>query len=179
MKSDYELFRKGGSEPLWRKLHKEYPKMPHADKCKVHRIISSTHSDPAGKTARESLRGAIYSYYRDSYTPFKFLSRKRSLNKEAISELHEKIEKTIESWRGGIDPRSSFEKTEAELPTTETSNDQTFRKRSYTPPDNHTRERNYTVLSGRGSAGKTHPQINFLDETGRKCKKSLFIQEQK
>ena len=95
--------------------------MPLADKTEVHRIISSKHSDPVGKTARESLRGAIYNYYRNSYTSFKFLSRYRSLNKEAIFELHGKIEKILDYWRG-IDPRSSFEqKIDADPPTTEPS----------------------------------------------------------
>lgn len=154
--------------------------MPLADKTEVHRIISSKHSDTAGKSARESLSRSIYSYYQDSYTPFQFLSQNRSLNKEAISELHEKIERTTASWRGGIDPRSSFEqKPEADLPTTETSNDHTIRENSYIPPDNHEKERDHTVPSGRGSPGKTRPQINFVDEKGRKCRKSLSIQEQK
>lgn len=96
--------------------------MPHADKVEVHRIIASTHSDPAGKTARGILRDTIYFHYRDSSTPFKVLSRYKPLNKEAISELHEKIEKTIDSWRGGIDSRSSLDhKAEADLPTPQPS----------------------------------------------------------
>ena len=139
---------------MWRKLHKEYPEMPDADKIEVHRIVSSTHSDPAGKAALRSLGGTIYSYYRDTYTPFRLLSQHEALNKKAISELHEKIKKTIETWRGGVDPRSSFEqKTEADLPTTqssETSNDQTFRERPYTPPNlSQNREKSYPAVKTR------------------------------
>ena len=101
--------------------------MPLDDKTEVHRIISSNHSDPAGKTARESLEYTIYIHYRDSYTRYKFLNRYRPLNDEAIAELREKIKKIIDSWRGGNDSgKSSEKKTEGNLPNTqpsETSND--------------------------------------------------------
>ena len=99
MESDYEIFRKRGSESLWRRLDQEYPKMPPADKNEVHRIISSQYSDPAGKSALEILEKTVYWQCRDSY---RSLEENGSLKKVEIFEVFERVRDIMTSWRGDI-----------------------------------------------------------------------------
>ena len=101
VKSDYEVLRKRGSESLWRRLHKDYPNMPPDDKGEVHRLISSSHSNPAGKSALKGLDYTIGSYLQNSYLPLRYLNGNEPMDKEAMSNVRERVEKTLTSWRGG------------------------------------------------------------------------------
>ena len=74
--------------------------MPPADKTAVHRIISSRYLFAAGKSSLEILERTVYNYCRDSYTPFRSLRKKESLNDKEISEVYERFRDTIASWRG-------------------------------------------------------------------------------
>ena len=97
---DCGIFRKKGDESLWRRLDEEFPKMPHADKIKVHRILSSRYPVSAERISLEIFERTVYNYCRDSYTPFESLRKKASLNEVEIREVHERFRDTIASWRG-------------------------------------------------------------------------------
>ena len=99
VESDYKIFIERSSDSLWRKLHKEYPKMPLADKREVHRIILSRDTDAARNPTMQRLELTVYRYVRDVYTPYE---SNRSLNEEEISEVHEKLRDIIASWRGDM-----------------------------------------------------------------------------
>ena len=75
--------------------------MPPADKNEVHCLILSRHSNLAGKSALPGLGFTIYAYVRDRYTPFKsLLNIFETQNSEAFSEVHQRVKKTLASWRG-------------------------------------------------------------------------------
>ena len=98
---DYALSRRRFSDSLFRKLYKEYPKMPPADRSKVNRIISTQFSDPTQKSALKNPELRVHCYARDSYTPYKsLLEEKGSLNKEELDQVYERLKDTLASWRG-------------------------------------------------------------------------------
>lgn len=74
--------------------------MPPADNNEVRRLVSSRYSNAAGKSALHGLRITIYAYIRDRYTPFKSLNIYKTQNSKAISKVHQRVEKTLASWRG-------------------------------------------------------------------------------
>lgn len=74
--------------------------MPPADKNEVHRLISSECSNHVGKPALDSFWVTIHSYIRDRYSPFKSPNTYNTQNSKAISQVHQRVEKTLASWRG-------------------------------------------------------------------------------
>ncbi|MCJ1382634.1 hypothetical protein MMC17_005747 [Xylographa soralifera] len=98
--SDFETFETRGSEKLWRRLHKNYPKMPLVDKNEIHHAVSSRYSNPGGKSALNELYVTIDSYIRDRYTAYKLLNIHKAQDTDAFSEVRQKIRKTIALWRG-------------------------------------------------------------------------------
>lgn len=90
VKSDFETIKIRHGEDLWQRLHKEYPKMPHVDKTKVHHICSSAHSKLVGKFLPYCLSSTVWGHIRDGNNSFK------SLNTEA----RRRVERTIAFWRG-------------------------------------------------------------------------------
>ena len=101
VRSDYENFRTRSSKSLWRRLYKEYPKMPLADKTEVHRIITSQYLEPTAKSTLKKLELRVHCYARDSYTPYKsLLEKKGSVNKKEWSKIYERLKDIMVSWRG-------------------------------------------------------------------------------
>ena len=105
VESDYELLIKKSSESLWRRLHKEYPEMPLADKTEVHRI-ASRYSNSARNPALKRLELIVYRYCWNTYTLYK---HKKSLNKKEMSKVYKQLADTIASWRGDVQRVESHE----------------------------------------------------------------------
>ena len=94
VKSDFEIIKIRHGEDLWQRLHKEYPKMPHVDKIKVHHLSSSGLSEFVGKPASYSLQITIWNYIRNRYNSVKSLNKHESKNQGGFSEVRRRVEKT-------------------------------------------------------------------------------------
>lgn len=65
--------------------------MPQADRKKVHDLVPLRYSNPAGKSALNTLVFTLFDYVRDRYTSFKYSSILEPKDQNAIAEI-------LKSW---------------------------------------------------------------------------------
>lgn len=98
VKTNFEARKVKNSQNLWHRLHISYPKMPAADKNKVHRLILSKTSDTVGEWTL--FGSAVHAYIRDRHTRFKSLRTCVGLDREADFKVNQRVKKILASWRG-------------------------------------------------------------------------------
>jgi hypothetical protein len=95
--SDFNAKRKKIERNLSRAIDDMYPKIPSADKKRLHDLILSERSNCTGQSALDHLTMTAFSYVQDKYVRERHTGGR---NWNCVVKAHQQVEKILASWRG-------------------------------------------------------------------------------
>ncbi|KAF1847188.1 uncharacterized protein K460DRAFT_247971, partial [Cucurbitaria berberidis CBS 394.84] len=100
--AEFRLKRARVQEKLCQNLEKTYPRVPPADRNKLHRLIASQAPDMIGNAGLARIKIIVRDYVHDNYTRFKDLAAfyGDSRDTEVSARAHCKVEKILACWSG-------------------------------------------------------------------------------